>query len=850
MNASIERLENGLTLLLCPTRLAPVVEVQVWANVGSADERPGEAGLAHFHEHMLFKGTERRGVGAVAGEIEGAGGRINAYTSFDVTCYHVTLPASEAALGLDVLADATTRSTFEPDEIGREIEVVLEEIRRGEDSPHSVLGDALFAKAYRTHPYRAPILGSPESVASFDRASVRAFFERWYTPEHLSVVAVGDFDPDALRQQARACFGALPRGSAQHARPAEPRHSGLRTTLLTRPFERVNVELAHPSVSLGHPDAALLDLLAYVLGSGDSSRLAQRVREQDGLADRIDASCYTPRDPGVFSVSLETDAERAEDALVAALVELERLRAEPVADEELEKARVNFLASEDFERESVSGLAQKFGSFHHLAGSTGAEARYLTTVREARADDLLRVAREYLLPERLTVAAVVPSDAGDFDESRLRAAVEAGGERAARMRRIPTITDSGPELHSYRLDNGAQLHVVRRPDVPVVALRGAFRGGLLAETRDTAGLSAFLSAMWLRGTATRSAADYARASEALPAEIDGFSGRSSIGLTLETTAAKLPAAVDLFCEALLEPDFDPEEIERERRETLAAIERREDRLGQRALLLFAEKLFGPHPYAQPMLGFRESVTGFDRQALVAHQRNLIRGPNLSLAIAGQVDPDDIAQRVASRLTDLEREAAPLAAATPAPKLDGVVQNELRKQRAQAHLVIGFLGVSIGDRDRFALDVLAQLLAGQGGRLFLELRDRQSLAYSVGAHNMEGLDPGWFAVSIATAPEKLERARSGLVDELRRLLDEPPDEAELSRARQHLIGNFLIDRQRNAVHAAQVSLDALYELGANASSKYPDDVGAVTRDDLHRVARRIVTLDRYVEARVV
>jgi len=147
-------------------------------------------------------------------------------------------------------------------------------------------------------------------------------------------------------------------------------------------------------------------------------------------------------------------------------------------------------------------------------------------------------------------------------------------------------------------------------------------------------------------------------------------------------------------------------------------------------------------------------------------------------------------------------------------------------------------------------VLAQVLAGQGGRLFLELRDRRSLAYSVGANNMEGVDPGWFAVSIATAPEKLEKARRGLLDELRRLHDAPPDGAELERARRNLIGNFAIDRQRNAVHAAQMSLDALYGLGADASARYPDDVAAVGRDDLRRVVERIVTLDRYVEARIV
>ncbi len=172
---SCEALPNGLTVLLCESKIAPVAEIQLWAKVGSADERPFESGLAHFHEHMLFKGTERRAVGDVAGDVEGAGGRINAFTSFDVTCYHATLPSDKLEAGVDVLTDALLHSTFVPEEIDREIEVVLEEIRRSEDSPTQVLGQAVFAECYREHPYRAPILGTRESVGSFNRERVQAF---------------------------------------------------------------------------------------------------------------------------------------------------------------------------------------------------------------------------------------------------------------------------------------------------------------------------------------------------------------------------------------------------------------------------------------------------------------------------------------------------------------------------------------------------------------------------------------------------------------------------------------------------------------------------------------------------
>ncbi|MEE8581637.1 MAG: pitrilysin family protein, partial [Myxococcota bacterium] len=226
-----EVLPNGLTLLLRESHLAPVADLQIWAQVGSADERPGEEGLAHFHEHMLFKGTPRRGVGDVAGEIEGAGGRINAYTSFDVTVYHATMPKDALSTGVDVLVDALRHSLFDAAEIEREIEVVLEEIRRAQDSPYHVLGDAVFAEAFRTHPYRSPILGSTESVSSFDRERMLAFFQRWYTPDNLVVVAAGDFDANDLAAQLRAAFADAEPSGTKRSRTPEPIQQGRRDVI-------------------------------------------------------------------------------------------------------------------------------------------------------------------------------------------------------------------------------------------------------------------------------------------------------------------------------------------------------------------------------------------------------------------------------------------------------------------------------------------------------------------------------------------------------------------------------------------------------------------------------------------
>jgi len=845
-----ETLDNGIVVLVRESRLEPVAEVQIWVDAGSADERDHERGLAHFHEHMLFKGTPTRGVGEIAGSVEGVGGAINAFTSYDATCYHATLPADAALAGFDVLADAVQNSLFEPEEVTREIEVVLEEIRRSADDPGHVLNDELFSTVYQAHPYRFPVLGSAESVASFTQAKLLAFYRRWYTPEHMVVSAAGDLDADAFIARVRESFGAARRGEARRERAVEPQQRSTRVRVVARPFERASFELAFPAVPLTHRDAPLLDLLAYALGEGDSSRLNRRVKEELGIADRIDAGCYTPRDAGVFSVSVDADPEQVEAAITASIAETERLRREPLRADELAKARRNFLASRAWERESVAGMARKLGSAQLAAGDPSFEDAYLARIAGATQDELLRAAQEWLDPARISVVAVMPEAAPALAPAALEAAVASGVTRTARRFATPRRGEAAERIHSYALPNGVRAFVLPRREVPVVAVRAAALGGQLAEREETAGIGSFLSGVWLRGTATRSSAEFAHTVESLAADIDAFSGRSSLGLTLDCTSDAFAEMLPLWAETLGFPAFDQEEIERERRDVLAGLERREDRLGARAFDLFQLAHFQRHPYRLPMPGTKESVASFDADAIAAHHAALIRPDNLVVAVVGDIDPDEAAGALARELADLvQDDTKPLVLPEPEPAPREIRRASERKDRAQAHLVLGFRGAAIDDPDREALDVLAQVLAGQGGRLFLELRDRQSLAYSVSATNIVGYAPGTFCIYIATAPDKLEIAQRGILVELERLLASAPSESETERARRYLCGAHAIAQQRSGQRALAMALDARYGRGVDADRHFPERVRAVSAADVLRVARRFIDLRAYTVASV-
>ena len=834
-------LDNGLKVVLVEDHSAPVVALNVWVRVGSADEHADEAGMAHVFEHMLFKGTERRGVGEIARTVEAAGGMINAFTSFDMTVYHITMASRDAATGIDVLADSVRFSTFDPNELASEMEVVVEEIRRGDDSPGRALSQGLFSLAYQDHPYNLPVIGTRESVRSFSREQMLEFHQRWYVPNNMSFVVVGDIDPDETLAQIKKAFeGAQPRRDLSHPRRAESTQSEPRVELLRKSFDQTLVGLAYPAPEFANEDTAYVDLLSWVLGGGESSRLYRQVKDKQQLVHGVSASAYTPLDPGLFFIDLVLEPANIEAALASVRSEIERLVESGPNAQELERARVNLLSHEVHEKETMQGQARKYGYFETLADGIEVEAEYNERIRKATIQDLRRVAEKYLRSERASLVVLIPeAKRPDLNEATLLGLLE--NTEASDSNDAKKELEGGI-LH-YTLDNGLRVVVKPNQAIGLVSMRLAFLGGLLAETADTQGITAFASEMIEKGTEQRSAAQFAAEVESMAGSVAGFSGRNTLGMTAEFLSNHLDAGLDLFADVLLHPSFEPKEIDKLREETLAALRRREDNLQAKAFELFSEGLYPNHPYRFPTLGNETTVQSFDRDSLRQLWSRYAQPSNGVLAIVGDVDADAVVEGMASRLagwTNSEKVSLPeRTRLEPARKAREV---SLEKGRNQVHLIVGYTGLTMDDPEAPALEVLTQVLAGQGGRLFLELRDKQSLAYVVTAFSNEGVDPGSFGVYIASDPSKLDQARAGLDAELRRILDEPVTPLEIERAKAYLIGSQAVSLQRFGSQASMLSLEELYGLGATHHLEYESRIEAVTADDLSRVAKRIIKLD--------
>jgi len=842
VDAETYELDNGLTVVLRHKPAAPVVACNVWIGAGSADETPDEAGVAHVHEHMLFKGTERRGVGEIAREVEASGGRINAFTSFDQTCYFVTMSSRYVETGLEILSDAVRNATFDADELDRELEVIREELKRTEDNPSKMAGLKLFETAYQEHPYRIPIIGTEASVASLEREDVRSFFERHYVPGNMTLVVAGDFEDAAIRSLIEEYFGAIERDGSYSPveRAREPEQRSFRGWTDARDIQQTRFRLGFHIPEATHEDIPALDLLSAILGYGEASHLVQTIQRDRQWANSVSASAYTPEDAGLFIVSANYQLEEGESRTHAETVraiaeETFRFREAQPSEQELERARTIIESQEIYGKQTVEGLAMKLGRYQMVTGDPNYEERYHEALRDVTPADIQEVAEEYLTPENASAVLMHPKKSGAVDGSELEEEVEKA-RSAVRAEAVESRIETDDDAFArIELPDGPTLIVQEDHSVETFAIRGLALGGVRYEPEGRNGVNKLMSNLLTRGTNRRSATELSHEVESMAGSLDGLSGRNSSGLSMSGLSRFFEKSFDIFADCLLHASIPDEEFEREQMMLVQKIRGRRDKLPAVNFDQFSEAFFSPHPYARPKLGTEREVVDLEAEDVRTFHRRIVDPREVVLSVAGDVDPSEVL-RLAERYfvqPEAEGGAAPEIPEPPEHSEPRTVVGNLEKE--QAHVAVGFDAPRLGSDDQYALRVLDAVLSGQGGRLFYQLRDRESLAYSVHAKTLLGLDASTFSVLIGTSPSKIEQAVRGIFREIRRVRDEGVAPDEMERAQRYLIGNHDIGLQKNKSRALSTGLDELYGLGYKRTLRFGEEIGAVTREDVQRVA---------------
>jgi zinc protease len=401
-------LQNGVRVLIQDYPSSEVVSVQLWVRAGGRDEAPTELGLAHYLEHMLFKGTTTRPKGFVDRDVEGVGGRINAGTSWDFTFYYVVLPASRAVAAIEMLSDISVNSSLDETELDLEKKVVIEEMRLNEDTPQRYLRRQLYGMAFDGHPYGRSLLGTPEIIQKLTRNALLAFYRRHYVPESFTLVVVGPVDKAAILAAAERTLGRLPRSGSQRLPQATPHALTPKKNEVQRPVALAYLGMAWLGPKIDHADTPAVELLVSILGQSRSSRLPQSLRERQALVNSVGSDYTTLESGGIIMVTAQLEVVNLARAEAETLTEIRRVRDHGVSDAELRRAITRAEARHAFRSETAEGRAQLFGEAETV-WRLSEELAYLDRLRSVTADQVRLAARRYLDLERYGRLAFVPS---------------------------------------------------------------------------------------------------------------------------------------------------------------------------------------------------------------------------------------------------------------------------------------------------------------------------------------------------------------------------------------------------------------------------------------------------------
>ena len=813
------------------------------------DESKGQEGITHFIEHLLFKETDKFQLGEVANLIEGAGGVLNAYTSFDRTVFHITIASCYIQMAFEALSQMIVFPKFQPESIDDERQVVIEEIKRAKDSPHSQSADLLFSSLYHKHPYGHPILGYEENIENFTPEQIKKYYQDHYFPQNMILVVSGDFQSSHIKPSIYSYFNTLKSYTPQK-KEAIHFQKVKNIDIQETSFEETHVHLAW-RLSSFQDDLPALEALSVILGQSHSSRLYKKMRIQNLYVNSVSSYTYVLRDSGVFVISCELSKDKIDITLESLAKELLSLFTKKPSLEELQKAIAMIKSDQYYEMETVDGLSERYGFHEALWDDPDYWKKHLDQLNCLKAEDILSVAKKYLSPENMSLCVMTK----DINQKTLKFKLENWVKHYEKKifsllshraisshikKKSNVLQKLTPDIKEAQMPLGARMYFYKSSQTPTVSLDLGFEGsGAIVEPNKLIGICELTRRSWPCGTSDYTESLLKQKLDEQASFLNSFSGRHTLGLSLTTLSSSLSQSLTLLESVLKSPLFLGEIIDREKMVMEKKLMQRRDSPFKMAIRSFKEVLFKEHPYARDPLGTSHSLTLINRENLFSYWREIINPQKMVISIVGDCDFEKMQETFTNLIESFSSDNFSSA---PYPSLESLTKEEKvfyeMKDKAQSSIILGYRGLTFNSKDRFVLEVLEAILSGQSGRLFLELRDKASLAYTVAPFSLIGKEGGFFAIYIACRPDKGRVAIDMIKTEIQKLCTHLVSEEELKRAKKYLIGHHDIALQKNSSLSSAIFFREIYNISYKEIFTYSDDINIVTAQQVLDLSQKL------------
>jgi len=842
-NVYKEKLENGLTVIISENHLVPVCACNFWVKTGSAYEEDNEKGISHFIEHMMFKGTEKRGIGEIDREIKKLGGYNNAFTSYDATNYVIVLPSEHIEKALEIEYDAITSSVFDENELEKEREVILNELYMGLDRPYTFLWQKLTNLAFDVY-YKDPIIGYPEVLKSMKRQDLINYYKKFYSPENIVIVISGDVNTQKTIEYLKNTFGKIPKkGSQKILEQKNKINTGLKYKVYSGKIDGRYLAISFMIPEALDKDIPALEVLARVLSGSESSIFVQEIKEKKQIVDSIDTDLFTGKFGGIFAISTLFREKKYEDVLQEIFSEIEKVKLYGIKQQDIDRTKMDIITEEAKENMKVENIASNLGYFEIL-GNYELYYDYYEKLKRITKDDLIKVANKYLNLQNASIVFYYPEKEKNYFE------------KYADLKDINNMitvefekTDSEVNKVSTKtLDNGIFLIHKKLNNTDIVAMDFIFKGGVIYEGGEAQGyyrgITNLMMDVMLKGTKKKNAIELAKAIDSLGLSIEKEIRKDCFGWGLEVINSNFEPAVELFSDIIMNPEFDLDEIKKEKQDIINNIERIKDSPESYIGKIFNEEFFEWHPYGFYIPGDVDSVKRIPSKKLKEWHSKYVGAGNLIISIVGNIDFTTAVDVINKYFGSLPKgKLAEIKLPVKITKRKKIREETLEKN--QTHIIIGFLGPKTASQEYYTFRVLDTILSGgMDSRLFSEIRDKKNLCYTIFSTFDRNVENGAFRIYTSTDPAKEKEVIDEIFKVLKDLKTNGVTDEEIASAKNFIAGMFKVGMQDYSAQADSYGMYELLGLGYENVDSFVENINKVKREDIDDILEKYFDLDKY------
>lgn len=833
--AQMYKLDNGQTVVVQEVKNNPIVTIDTWIKTGSIDEEDSNNGVAHFLEHLFFKGTKTHEPGEFDKILETKGAITNAATSKDFTHYYITIPSKDFDLAMDLHGDMILHPLIPRKEMEKERKVVLEEISKDLNSPTKIMQDNLNSMLYTTHPYKRKVIGRSDVIETITRDQVLSFYNKNYSPSNMVTVIIGDVDANHAIEKTKEAFNAEYKKQTKTIYTKEAPLTKQQKKVEYLDTESGYMVIGFRGTPIDDKDSYALDVLATILGDGRSSILNQVLKEKKRIAFSVDAGNSTFRDDGIFYISANYEPTKCKIVQDTIFNEIEKIQKNGVTDDQLKLAKNIIERSTYYSRESITNIATEIGYTMALTNDIKFYDTYLDNIKNVSKEDVKKVAEKYLGINRSAVSIVLPKSAKEVPVASLTQQAPATAE----------LVSENAQTQKYKLSDGATMLYTPNNVNDIIAISIYAKGGQLAEQK--AGTANLTATAMMRGTKNYTSLELSQVLEDNGIKIQPSASADAFAINVLTTKDEYDKTLELLNEVVNNATFEDYEIDKVKTEKLNTIKRNKDVPLQRAIEEYRDLIYQNSPYSISSKILEKNIPNITKEDILNYYNSIFAPKNLVISINGNIDKDKTIQDLnnifkpkenAKNFDFVQYNSKIPTVTTPRQTIQKVPTTET------AWILLGWQtnGV-LNEKDYATLQVIDSLLgSGMSSRLFKDLREQEGLAYQLGSGYSPNVLRGSFLLYIGTNPQTLDKAKSGLFAEITRLKTEYVGDKELQDAKEKLLGNYVIGLETNLDKASNIGWYEASTRGYEFKDKYEKLINSVTDSDIIEIANKYFTDD--------